>query len=455
MSQRPICSLRPGRARQRATQPLLVAVALLGMAMTARAETVALVGATVHPVRTPSIEGGVVLVEGTDIVAVGRDVRVPAGARVVDVSGLHVYPSLVDANTVLGLVEINSVPGTVDISEMGDINPNVRAEIAINPDSEILPVTIANGVLVAMTAARGGMIAGTAAVIRLQGWTWEDMTLASPVGLVIQWPSMRIRRDPDSPAEDKQREQRDEKLRALYQAFADARAYVQAVDAEGRKGVPEHDRDPRWEAMRPVLAGAIPIMVAADEIQQIRAALRFAEEQNLKLVLLSGGDVWRLADELAARHIPVVLEPTHTLPERRWEPYDTPFTVAKKLYDAGVRFCFSYGADAFSAAHARSLPYQAAMAAAYGLPKDEALRGVTQYAAEILGVGSRLGTLEAGKEATLIVTDGDPLEIRTRVLRAFMAGRELDLSNRHARLYEKYRNRPRATAKPEPAITER
>jgi len=418
------------------------AAAVALMASVAQAEFVALVGGTIHPVSGPPIENATLVMSDARILGLGRDIEVPAGARVEDVTGLHVYPALVDANTVLGLVEVSSVPGTVDVSEMGDVNPNVRAEIALNPDSEILPVTMANGILVAMVAARGGLIAGTAAVIRLQGWTWEDMTIESPVGLVVNWPSMRIDHSAAAKPEDKQIEERDTKLRTLHAAFADARAYVKAVSAEGTRGIPQHDRDTRWEAMRPVLEGKIPLMVAANEIQQIRAALKFAEDEDLRLVLLSSGDVWRVADELAARQIPVILGPVHDLPDRRWEPYDSPFTVAMKLHRAGVRFCFAYGADAFSAAHARNLPYQAATAAAYGLPPEEALRGVTQYAAEILGVGDRLGTLEAGKEATLIVTDGDPLEIRTQVKRAFMAGREVDLANRHTRLYEKYRHRP-------------
>ena len=434
---------------------IVLAAALGALAAPLQAEPLVLVGGTVHPVSGPPIPDCTLVVDGTTIIALGSGLAAPLGANVQDVAGLHVYPALLDANTVLGLVEVSSVPGTVDISEMGDINPNVRAEVAINPESEILPVTMANGILTAMIAPRGGLIAGTAAVIRLSGWTWEDMTIASPVGLVINWPEMRLQKGANARPEEEQVEQRDGKLRALRAAFANARAYVQAVGAEGGRGIPVHDRDPRWEAMRPVLEGKIPVLVAADDILQLRAALKFADEEKLRLVLLSNGDVWRLAPELAARQIPVILGPTHELPSRRWEPYDEPFTVAKKLHEAGVRFCFSYGASAFSAAHARNLPYQAAMAAAYGLPKEEALKGVTQYAAEILGVADRLGTLEAGKEATFIVTDGDPLEIRTQVVRAFMAGREIDLHTRHTRLFEKYRSRPRPEANLEPAAAQR
>jgi imidazolonepropionase-like amidohydrolase len=433
---------------------LLVAAALPAAAQ--NEAPVALVGATIHTVSGADVENGTVVMDGGNITALGRGVRVPSNARIVDVTGLHVYPAMMNPNSVLGLVEVSAVAATVDVAEMGDVNPNVRPEIGINPESEILPVTVASGVLTAMIAPRGGLIAGTAAIIRLQGWTWEDMTIASPVGLLVNWPTMRIDTGPNAKPKDKQIEARDAQMRLLREAFADARAYMKARDAEGKAGVPQHDRDPRWEAMLPVLRGEIPVLVNAEDVLQIRAALRWAAEENLGITLLTGSDVRFVIDELAARQIPVILNPVHALPERRWEPYDTPFTTASLLHAAGVRFCFGYGANSFGAAHSRNLPYQAATAAAYGLPKQEALRGVTQYPAQILGVGDRLGTLEVGKEATLIVTDGDPLEIRTEVLQAFMAGREMDLNNRHKRLYEKYRNRPLPDAQPEaPAITSR
>jgi imidazolonepropionase-like amidohydrolase len=439
------------------TMCVLVA-GLVGFGMTtdARSETTALVGATVHPVSGPAIENAVLVMDGTTIVSIEASGSPPAGATIVDVSGLHVYPGMIDPNSVLGLVEISSVPGTRDISELGEINPNVRPEVAINPDSELLPVTMSNGVLTSMIAPRGGIIAGTAAVIRLEGWTWEDMTIEAPVGMLVNWPRMRIADTDNDKRRKKQIEKRDENMQLLRQAFADARAYQKALEAEGSRGIPQHDRDPRWEAMLPVLRKEIPVMISTrGDLEDLRAILRWTQEEDLDAVLIAGGDVWRVADELAQRDIPVILQPTHQLPMRRWEPYDAPFTIAAKLHQAGVRFCFSHGSSGFAAAHARNLPYQAATAAAYGLPRDEALRGVTQSTAEILGVADRLGTLEVGKEATLIVTDGDPLEIRTQVLHAYMAGRKLDLDDRHKRLYEKYRARPRPGSNAEEAITER
>ena len=420
-----------------------VVLAGVGGALPAAAAKLVLQGATVHPVSGPDLPQATVLVDGERIAAVGAGVQAPPDARVVNVDGLHVYPALINASTVLGLVEISSVRGTVDVSETGDINPNVRAEAGVNPESELLPVTRANGVLVAMTAPRGGLVAGMAAVIRMDGWTREDMTIKAPVGLLVNWPSMRVNRGAEPGKIEEQVKARDQRLAKLRQAFADARAYLTARQAEGQKNVPAHDRDPRWEAMIPVLRRELPVFVVADEMQQIRAALRWGDEEGLALVFISGGDIGRAAKELAGRRIPVILTPTYDLPRRRWEPYDAPFTIARALHEAGVRFCFSEGGNAFAAANARNVPYSAAMAAAYGLPRQEALRGVTQYAAEILGVADRLGSVEQGKEATLIVTDGDPLEIGTHVLHAYIAGREVDLGNKQRRLYDKYRARPR------------
>ena len=428
---------------------IVAALVSCALATAALADVVALRGGVVHPVSGPEIAGATVLVTGDRITAVGREVAVPADARVVDVSGLHVYPTLIDAHTILGLTEISSVRGTVDTQEAGDINPNARVEVAINPDSEILPVTRAGGVLVACTSPRGGLIAGTSALLRLDGWTHEDMTVVAPVGLVVNWPDMRTQpsRRREGASEDDPARTRAARLQMLRDTFADARAYEKAHAAAGTKGIPAHDRDPRWEAMLPVLRREIPVFVVASQIEQIRAALAWSAQEDLRMVLVAGADAARVADELATRKIPVVLTQTYALPARRWEPYDTPFTVASKLHAAGVRFCFSTG----DASNVRNLPHGAGYAVAYGLPADAALRALTQEAATILGAGDRLGSLDAGKEATFIVTDGDVLDIRTHVVRAYVEGREIDLANRHQRLYERYRARPTRTPENVPA----
>jgi len=402
-----------------------------------QAHPIALVGGTIHTVTGPVIEQGIVLFDQGKIIAIGKDLPLPPGTERIDVTGKHVYPGFMAANTALGLTEIGAVRATRDLAETGDINPNVRAEVALNPDSELLPVARANGITLAQCVPEGGLLSGTSAIIQLDGWTWEDLTLKAPVGLHLRWPSMIIRRGPAvTTSEDNQRKQIDEQVKKIRDAFAEARAYKKAKEAETQKGIPYHATDLRWEAMMPVLEKKIPLFVHAAELKQIQAALQWAEEENVKMVLVGGQDAWRMADLLKAKGIPVILGPIHTVPLRRWEGYDTPFTLPKKLHEAGVQFCIA-GSDG-EAAQVRNLPYQAAMAAAYGLPKDEALKAITLYPAQILGLADRVGSIEVGKDATLIVTDGDPLEIPTHVEREFIQGRAIDLDNRHERLYRKY-----------------
>lgn len=400
-----------------------------------QARAIALINGTVHTVSGAVLENAVVLFENGKITGLGKDVQIPSDAERIDVSGKQVYPSLIDANTTLGLVEISSVRATRDLAEAGGINPNVRAEAAINPDSELLPVARANGVALALSVPQGGVISGTSAFIMLDGWTWEQLTLKAPVGLHINWPSLTIRQNPFFPqSEEEQRKQMNENLQKIRTAFAEARAYKKAKEAEQQKGVPYHATDSRWEAMIPVLEKRVPVFVNAGEIKQIQAAVQWATEEDVKLVIGGGDDAWRVADLLKAKDVAVIYGPVHSTPNRRWEAYDTPFTGPMKLQQAGVRFCI---AD-FDNSNVRNLPYQAATAAAYGLPKDEALKAITLYPAQILGVADRVGSLEVGKEATLFVSTGDPLEIKTQVEQLFIQGRKIDLGNKHRALYEKY-----------------
>ena len=411
-------------------------------------ETVALVGGTVHTVSGPDIEGATLLIDGGKIAAVGRDVAVPAGARVVSCQGKHVYPGFVSAVSVLGLVEVGSVRGTDDYQETGTTNPNIRAEVQVNPESELLPVALANGVTSALIVGRGGAISGTSALMHLTGWTREDMTVRSPVGLHVQWPAMTaIRAWFETRTEEEQNKARDLAIENIKRAFDDARAYWKARDAEGKAGVPRHDRDVKWDAMGRALRGEIPVMFHAGSLAQIRAALRFAADQKLPHVVLVGGeDAWRVADELKAKGIAVIAGPTLEMPRRRYEAYDEAYTAPARLQRAGVRFCLSDGGSPFVAMNARNLPYQAAMAAAFGLPRDEALKSITLYPAQILGVADQLGSIDPGKLADLIVTDGDPLEITTRVEQVYVAGRPVPLENRQTRLFAKYDHRPRPQA---------
>lgn len=402
-----------------------------------QAGPIALVGGTVHPVSAPALESGTVVFDQGKITAIGKEVPLPKGCRVVDVRGKHIYPALIDAWNNVGLIEINSIRATKDDAETGDINPNVRAQVAVNPDSELIPTTRSNGVLLTLSAPSGGVISGRSALIQLDGWTWEDMTLRSEVALHIHWPTMSPVGDLFFTAPGKeQTDARDKALDQLRTAFDQASAYAKA-----RKAAPErHPIDRRWESMIPVLEGRLPVMVHADESQQIQAAVAFCLRFGLKLILHGGYDAPRCADLLKQHNIPVVLAGTYRLPLRRSDDYDAPYTVPDRLRQAGVKYCIA-SAKGHGASNARNLPYQAANAVAFGLPADEALRAITQYPAEILGVGAEVGTLAVGKHATLFVATGDPLETSTQIVDAFIQGRQVSLNDRHKTLWRKYQKK--------------
>jgi imidazolonepropionase-like amidohydrolase len=407
-----------------------------------QAEPILITGATLHTVSGATIENGRMLFSGGRIEAIGAaDTARGSSVRVLDLSGLHVYPGLIDANTVLGLVEIEAVRATVDVAEPGPVNPNVRAERAVNPDSELIPVARANGVLTALTVPnRGtdGLIVGTSAAIALDGWTSENMVVKAPVGMHVFWPEMHVP-DATPPARRAELiEQRDERLAALETSFEQAAAYHRARTAN-----PDTLVDLRWEAMLPVLAGELPLFAHAEELAQIRHALDLAERYELDLVIVGGADAWRIADELARRAVPVVVGSVLRAPERRWEAYSVPFENPAKLAAAGVVVAISGTGTPFDAANVRNLPYDAAKAVAHGMSPQQALESVTLAPARILGIDARLGSLEVGKDATFIVTDGDPLDTMTHVRQAFVRGRALDLTTRHTTLYSKYRERLR------------
>ncbi|HWA99016.1 MAG TPA: imidazolonepropionase, partial [Pirellulales bacterium] len=274
---------------------------------------VALVGGTVHPVTAPTIEDGIVLFDRGKIVAVGRDIDIPPSAERIDVTGRHVYPGLFDASTPLGLVEIPSVRGTVDEAETGEINPNVRPEVAFNPDSELIPVTRSNGVLFALVIPSGGLIAGSSAVMQLDGWTADEMTVASAVGMHVFWPRMApIHTWRLEESGEQQLLDRDKALAGLRKAVADARAYwiAKSVAEKGKNGMPP-DHDQRWEAMVPVFERRMPVIVHADEIQQIQSAIAWAQHEGFKMILAGGYDAPRAADLLKKYEIPVLVTGTY------------------------------------------------------------------------------------------------------------------------------------------------
>ena len=422
-----------------------VSAAMMGAAPSG-AETLAFTGGTIHPASGPEIANGVVVVRDGKIEAVGAGVPVPAGATVVSIAGKHLYPGLVSAYSVLGLTEIGSVLGSTDWQETGSTNPNIRAEVAINPESDLIPVTRINGVTTVHVVPRGGSLNGTSAMVHLDGWTHEDMTVQSGVALLVQWPNLTPSRAWwETRSDEDQAKERDANLKAITDAFEDARAYWKARDAMGTRGIPRHDGDAKWDAMRKALKGEIPVVFTAGALNQIRSVLRFIDDQKLpKVVLVSGGDAALVADELKRRNIAVVCSDVLAVPARRHEPYDARFTAPLRLREAGLAWCIADGGGADDAANGRNLPYHAAMAAAFGLPRDEALRSVTLYPAQILGVADRIGSIEPGKLADLVVTNGDLLEITTQVEQVWINGKATSMETRQTRLFKKYDGRPRA-----------
>jgi len=424
---------------------LLAGLALFVLAAPVRAEVLVLSGGTVHPVSGPVIPNGVVVVDGGRISAVGASLSVPPGAKVVDCTGKHVYPGFVHANTMLGLQEISTIQGADDTQESGNLNPNQRAEVMYNPDSDFLPVARLNGITSVLCIPGGGSVRGTSALMHLDGWTQEDITVRAPVALHVQWPNMTpVRAFFETRTDEEQMKARDEAIRVIADAFDDARAYWKARDAESGAGVPKHDGDVRWDAMRRALKGEIPVAFHCDALNQIRAVLKFCDEQKLANVILVGGyDSWRVAEELKRRDFAVIVASVLAQPNRLYEPYDQAFTVAGKLSKAGVRFCIADEGGGGSAMNARNLPQHAGMAAAFGLPRDEALKSVTLYPAQILGVDAKVGSIEAGKLADLQITDGDPLEVTTHCEQVIIRGKLVPMESRQTRLFRKYDERPR------------
>jgi imidazolonepropionase-like amidohydrolase len=407
-------------------------------------ETYAIRNARIVTVTGPVIENGTVVISGGRIAAVGANVSVPSGAKIIDAAGLSVYPGMIDSGTVLGLTEISSASGTVDTAEIGDNNANIRVDVALNADSSHIAVSRVNGITTALTEPRGGAIAGQSALINLDGWVGKDLVLKSPVAMHMNWPGgqgggFEFAFTQQQRSITELRREQDRQVENVRKILRDARAYADAKDARARDAsLPRLDTDLKLEALIPVVRGQMPVVIQAQTERDIKNAIAFADEMKIKMILSGGIEAYRVADQLRAKSIPVLVGPVLRMPVREDDPYDAAFANAGILQKAGVKIAF----QTLDSAHVRDLPYHAAMAAAFGLPKEEALKAVTIYPAEIFGVSDRIGSIDQGKIANLIVTDGDPLEIRTQVKYLFINGRQIPLTSRHTELYERYKSRP-------------
>jgi imidazolonepropionase-like amidohydrolase len=392
------------------------------------------------------IESGTLIIRNGKIEAIGAGLSVPAGAEEIDARGLSVYPGMIDAGTSLGLVEIGQgAPGTVDTNEVGDMNPNAQAIIAVNPHSANINVTRVNGVTSVLTMPLGGIISGQAALINLDGATPREMAVLPSAALVINFPRVTTTSfdalfNPQSINLNDAISTRDRQLEQLRKLLREAEAYGRAQDAYARdRNLPRPEQSVLLAALVPFVRGERPVILRADREAEIRAAVRFSEEMRLpRSIIMGGNEAWKAAALLKERNVPVILNGVLNLPPREDDYYDTLYENASKLQQAGVRFCISTGS---SASNVRDLPYHAGMAAAFGLPRAEALKAVTLYPAQIMNVADRMGSIEAGKTANLVITDGDLLEARTRVRYLFINGRRLPLNSRHTELYEQFKNR--------------
>ena len=407
----------------------------------------------VHPVTAAVIEHGSVLISNGKIAGLGTNLRAPSGSRTIDGHGLHLYPGLINAATNVGLSEISALRDTVDLDEIGMFNPELRAEVAFNPSSEHVAVTRASGIttVVTLPGTGGGMnfgrnqkpnvIAGQGALMHMEGWTWEEMAIKPSAVMDMDFPQIRM-----VPAEyasfvqggartyQDEEKAYNERLREVSRFFEDARRYEKAKAAAGT----DFRRDVKLEAMLPVIDGKQPLLIRAEKEKAIKDAVAFAEKEKVKIIIADPTEIGSTGSLLKSHNIPVVLGKTLELPLRDDDPYDSRYSLPNEFYKAGVKFCFG----TFDVEFARNVPFEAAQAAAFGLPAEEALKALTINSAEILGAGDQIGSIEKGKIADLILTDGDPLEARTNIKQMFIAGREVSLETRHTREFEKWSKRP-------------
>jgi imidazolonepropionase-like amidohydrolase len=386
------------------------------------------------------IANAIVVLQGGKITAVGANAQVPANATVIDATGKYVYPGMIDSETDLGLSEIGSVPATQDANEQGTYNPHMKALVAVNPSSELIAVTRANGVTTAISAPGGGVVSGQAALIHLDGWTQDEMALRPVAGFIVNDPRAGgggrgggFGQGPQDPAQEREAQQRTERAIAdLKDYLARAKEYDRMRDG-GASAI-----DLQMEALRPLFSAQAPALMMADTKDQIEGSIKMGEELGFKVIIVGGDEAYKVASQLAQKQVPVILGNLRSAPAAD-APYDAIYAQPGVLQKAGVKFAFSTG----DAANARDVPYSAALAVAYGLSSDAAFQALTLWPAQIWGVADKIGSIEVGKSADVFVADGDPLDPRTHVTEVFIAGKRIPHDDRHTRLYEKYKARPK------------
>lgn len=412
-----------------AVRPLASASAIDAHYDPSLGDVLAIVGGVLHTIEDGKPEEGTLLIQGGRIVDMGADVRVPAEARVVDASGKHVWPGMIALGTSLGLREIGSVRGTLDDSEIGGNQPDVRVASSIHLESAHIAVTRTNGITRSQTAPQGeGPFCGQSAVIRLAGDTWEEALTLDRDMLHLRFPVAR------NLGEDRKKP---EAIAELKRLLAEGREYGRLADEAARLALVPPPFDPRLEALVPYVRGQKRVAIHADNAQTILYALAFVKEEGLDAVLYGATEGWKVVDAIRDSGLSVVVGPVLTLPGSEFDPYDAPYANAAVLYRAGIEVAIMAADDD----NTRNLPHHAGMAMAFGLPYEEAVRAITLTPARLLGLERELGSLAVGKIADVVLTDGDLLEATTKVEAVIIDGLVQDLGNRQTELYHRYRDR--------------
>ena len=423
----------------------IFALALLGLTASAQDNVypaakqkgvTAITHATVHIGNGTTLTDATVAFENGKITGVGN-LAVPAGATVIDGTGKHVYPGLILPTSDLGLREISSgVRGSNDYAEIGENNANIRSIVAYNTDSKIIGVLRENGILLAGVAPQGELIEGQASVVQLDAWNYEDAAYKMDNGLYINMPSLMARRGGrmafmrPGPAGDPVKAAMD-KIETIKTFFTDAKAYYQEKTHTAN--------NLKLEAVRGLFEGKQKLFVRANEVKQILLAMDLAKSFGFKLVIVGGTEAYQIADLLAEHNVPVILDRQHSLPSMEDDDVDQPYKTPAALQKAGVLFCLN---DTHDQSRFRNLAFNAGTAATYGLTKEQALSAVTLNAAKILGIEDKTGTLETGKDANILIVNGDLLDMKSSVIgQAFIQGRNVSLDNKGKQLYERYKHK--------------
>jgi imidazolonepropionase-like amidohydrolase len=394
---------------------------------------IALVGATIHTAAGQVIENGVIVFDKGIITAVGGAGTAydKTKTETIDVAGKKIYPGLISPANEIGLVEINSVRATSDVTEVGGINPHVRALIAYNTDSELIPTVRSNGILITQATPKGDIVAGMSSIMQMDGWNWEDAVLKKDDGIHLNWVGY-FKRDIDFTnfsATTKKNDKRDDMLRELDKTFNDAIAYAQVKNPTVT--------NVKMEAMRGLFDGSKILYISADYGKEIIEAAQFAKAKGVKNIVIIGGEEALLAaDFLKENNIPVIVNTTHRLPNNVDDDTDIAYKLPQLLAQRGILVGLAYIGLNW---RTRNLPFLAGTVAGYGMDKEDALKLITANNAKILGIDKMVGTLQVGKHATLIVSAGDVLDMRTaKVEHAFIQGKKVDLDDKQKRLYRKY-----------------